>query len=231
MLTTAVPDGARSEPLARNQSDAFHRTYDELRYSRPTPNSKRLASKIDQNDADLSTIIGVDRPRTIEDGHSVMQGQSRTRTDLRLKTLGQFNGQPGRNQRRNRRGLGQPRRRRAMRPRGPSRRHLHSYTSAIARPRHEPNACKQSQSSVFRQFDRETAHNSVCDLRLAHCWPRLNSVRVDDLNLIHFAAKGRRASRHAIGHDQITALTSQFGFRIGRHILRFRGEANHDGRP
>jgi hypothetical protein len=62
-----------------------------LRNTRAAPNRKRLVSKIDENDADLSTIICVDRPRTVEDGHSLMQSQPGPGTDLRFKTLGQLN--------------------------------------------------------------------------------------------------------------------------------------------
>jgi len=69
-----------------------------LRYSHAPPNRKWLLSKIDQYDADLSTIIRVDRSWTIENSHSIVQGKSRAGTDLRLKTLGQLNRQPGRDQ-------------------------------------------------------------------------------------------------------------------------------------
>jgi hypothetical protein len=70
-----------------------------LRYPRAPSDHKGLASKIDKNDADLSTIICVDRPRAVQNGHSIMQSQSRSGTDLRFKTLGQLKRQPGWNQR------------------------------------------------------------------------------------------------------------------------------------
>jgi len=54
----------------RDKSHALHRTDNKLRYSRPASDFKRIVSKIDQYNADLASVVGVDGPWTIQDRYS-----------------------------------------------------------------------------------------------------------------------------------------------------------------
>jgi hypothetical protein len=45
-------------------------------------NRKRFRSVIDDNDADLTTIISINSPRRIDERYTLFQGKTRTRSDL-----------------------------------------------------------------------------------------------------------------------------------------------------
>ena len=51
------------------------------------PDRKRLFPKIDQDNAYLSPVIGIDRPRAIHHSDSISEGQSASRPDLAFKSL------------------------------------------------------------------------------------------------------------------------------------------------
>ena len=143
------------------RADAFHRTYDELRYTRAPPNHKRFLPKLTSMTPDFAPIISVDRAWTVENRHSIVQRQPRpghgsalqNPSATRSPTRSVLTPAP--------RGRGRPRIRLAMRPRDPSLPHLHSYTTEIASPRHAQNACKRWKSYALRQFGDDSPLRSA----------------------------------------------------------------------
>ncbi len=58
---------------------------------------KRILPVIDHEQLYLSPVVGVNRPRRIDEGNSMFQGQTATRSDLGLIASRKGNGQPGGN--------------------------------------------------------------------------------------------------------------------------------------
>lgn len=59
---------------------------------------ERFLRKIDQDDPDLTTIVGVNGAGSVQHGDAVFEGQSAPWTNLRLTIGGQLNEQSRRNQ-------------------------------------------------------------------------------------------------------------------------------------
>ncbi len=56
---------------------------------------KRLAAEIDQDDLNLSPIIGIDGSRSVKDGDAVADGEARTRPNLAFAARRQGDREPG----------------------------------------------------------------------------------------------------------------------------------------
>src|SRR4030067_3023842 len=69
------------------QCDTSNRGDDHLGNSVSITDGERFLAEIDQEDTDLSSVIGIDRSRPIDDADSLLDGESASRADLAFKSL------------------------------------------------------------------------------------------------------------------------------------------------
>ena len=69
-----------------------------LSNSFPMTDGKRLLPKIDQDDTDFPTIVGIDRPWSVDNPNPLLNGQPTARSDLAFKPLRDCYSDPGRNE-------------------------------------------------------------------------------------------------------------------------------------
>ena len=62
----------------------FVTCYHHLAYTFARLNGLCLAAKVDEYDTHFATVVGIDRSRGVEYGKATLEGQTATRTDLRL---------------------------------------------------------------------------------------------------------------------------------------------------
>src|SRR6202022_2328790 len=74
--------------------DARHRRDDELGDALAARDRHRGAAEIGEDDLDLAAVIGIDRAGAVEHRDAMMEGEARTRPDLRFVALRQGDGDP-----------------------------------------------------------------------------------------------------------------------------------------
>jgi hypothetical protein len=94
MAKSAFAAGGRGERRGGNPFDLYYRCYDELRYPHARGYGKGFSAEVDEEDADFSPVVGVNRAGAIEEGDAVVQGQAAARAHLGFVAFGQLNIQP-----------------------------------------------------------------------------------------------------------------------------------------
>src|SRR4030043_1458013 len=69
------------------QCDTSNRGDDHLGNPVSITDGERFLAEIDQEDTDLSSVIGIDGSRRIDDADSLLDGESASRSDLAFKSL------------------------------------------------------------------------------------------------------------------------------------------------
>jgi len=69
------------------QRDTINRGDDHLGNPVSVTDGERVLTEIDQEDSDLSSVIGIDRSRSIDDADPLLNGESASRSDLTFKAF------------------------------------------------------------------------------------------------------------------------------------------------
>src|SRR5262245_54508551 len=86
---TAGPARAFGELRRFQPGDSRYRGHDQLRDALAAADDERLAAEIDQDDADLAAVVGIDGARRVEHGDARLQREAGAWPHLRFESAGQ----------------------------------------------------------------------------------------------------------------------------------------------
>jgi hypothetical protein len=86
------------QPILHAKADPYNRLDHQLGNAIPPSNPVGILSKVDHQDLDLPSIVGVDGARSVEKGQPMSPSQAASWTNLRLKPFGKLQADPRRDE-------------------------------------------------------------------------------------------------------------------------------------
>ena len=213
---------------------------DQLGDPHAAADDKRLAAEIDQDDLDLSAIIGVDGSRSVKDGNAVADGKARTRPDWPFAARRQRDGNAGRDHRARR-----PARSRPACSAGTAAMQIETRgkRALIGRQRQvgavrQPHDAQLDGSLLVRRFHplclRKRRHDPLDQLRATSSFDCGGQDSTPDavtrMNRIAVAAHDAGFRRNIIGKNPVAAFLGELGFGVGDDVVGLRRKSDDERR-